>query len=67
MSGPQINAFQAPLLPQSLINNRATCFGTLKIDDVIIIVAEAHKQVSADKCAAPGTALFHLSKKKPLM
>lgn len=63
----QIGAFQAPLFPQILINNRATCFDALKIDYVTIIVAEAHKQVSVDKCDAPGTALFHLCKKKPLM
>lgn len=61
--------FIAPPFPQSLLNNCATCLGTLKIDYVIIIVAEAHKQVSAFKCATPGTgtALFHLCKKKPLM
>lgn len=63
----QIDAFQALLFPQSLINNCATCSGTLKIDYETILVAEAQKQVSAFKCATPGTALFHLCKKKPLM
>lgn len=49
------------LICHRVINNN---YGTHYI---IIIVAEAHKQVSGDKCAAPGTALFCLCIKKPLM
>lgn len=53
--------FSAFLICHRVINNNDSTYY------IIFIVAEAHKQVPGDKCAAPGTALFYLCIKKPLM